>query len=43
MPMHRLDDLSIDNVGFIKIDVEGHEESVVIEPSKPFDGAGRFF
>jgi FkbM family methyltransferase len=30
VPMHRLDDLSIDNVGFIKIDVEGHEESVVI-------------
>lgn len=30
VPMCRLDDLSIDNVGFIKIDVEGHEESVVI-------------
>jgi len=30
VPMHRLDSLSIDNVGFMKIDVEGHEESVVI-------------
>jgi FkbM family methyltransferase len=30
VPMCRLDDLSINNVGFIKIDVEGHEESVVI-------------
>jgi FkbM family methyltransferase len=30
VPMHRLDNLSIDDVGFIKIDVEGHEESVVI-------------
>ncbi|NOZ42181.1 MAG: FkbM family methyltransferase [Alphaproteobacteria bacterium] len=37
----RLDDLSIDNVGFIKIDVEGHEQAVLagglatIEKNKP--------
>src|SRR5258706_3282169 len=30
VPMRRLDSLSIDNVGFMKIDVEGHEESVII-------------
>ena len=30
VPTYRLDSLSIDNVGFMKIDVEGHEESVII-------------
>lgn len=29
VPMKKLDDLLLDDVGFIKIDVEGHEESVV--------------
>jgi FkbM family methyltransferase len=29
VPTHCLDNLGLDNVGFIKIDVEGHEENVV--------------
>jgi len=29
VPLKRLDGLGLDNVGFIKIDVEGHEEKVV--------------
>lgn len=29
VPVHRLDDLAIENCGFVKIDVEGHEEAVL--------------
>jgi hypothetical protein len=29
VPLRRLDDYAFENVGFIKIDVEGHEESVL--------------
>ena len=29
VPLRRLDDYALDNIGFIKIDVEGHEEGVL--------------
>ena len=35
--VRRLDDYDLESVGFIKIDVEGHEVWIYVGASKPFD------
>ncbi len=39
-PLKRLDDLKIENIGFIKIDVEGHEKDVLIGAQETLKNSG---